>query len=111
MAKDGLNKVIEGEINNDDYFQSIKEEYKMETKRILLKGLSYAYSPDPFYLSATDCGWELQPGEKCVMKMKYHPEKTGGDSTSLKITSNDPDEPTVVVDLQGRGFVLIVLPN
>ncbi len=205
MAKDGLIKVIEREINDKDNFKSRKEEKKMVTKRILrivlgmlfvvvlaigcdskggnpagpedtgtgstnpgtgstnpgstsgetpapttptvpdidvsptsldfgvvkvgtssyplgevtiknvgtavLKGLSYSYSVDPFYLSATDCGYELQPGEKCVMKMKFHPTTPGTKSTSLHISSNDPDEPTVVVDLQGKGFVLIVLPN
>ncbi len=83
-------------------------EFTIKNVGTAVLSLSLTYSGDLSTLSATDCGYELQPGEQCVRKTKFMATTSGAKSGSLQITSNDPDEPTVVVHLSGTGFVLIV---
>jgi len=45
----------------------------------------------------------IKPEEKCQLKVVFHPTKEGEIIGSLKVISNDPDEPEIDVNLTGNG--------
>ncbi len=46
----------------------------------------------------------LTPSQSCTITARLRPASTGSFNDSLDIPSNDPDEPSVTVDLSGRGL-------
>jgi uncharacterized membrane protein len=53
--------------------------------------------------SFTPTSFTLPPGGSQVVDVTYAPVDLGPDTGSLEITSDDPDEPTVTLDLAGTG--------
>ncbi|RMD47266.1 MAG: choice-of-anchor D domain-containing protein, partial [Aquificota bacterium] len=45
----------------------------------------------------------IKPKEKCQLEIIFHPTKEGKIKGSLKVVSNDPDEPQINVNLTGSG--------
>jgi len=61
----------------------------------------------PFTVEDDACSNQtLAPGGSCIIAVRYAPPATGAGSDSLDIPSNDPDEPSVTVNLTGTGIVL-----
>ena len=58
---------------------------------------------ESFRLAALSTPLELAPGEETGVVVVYAPSASRADASSLLITSNDPDEPTVTVVLSGIG--------
>jgi len=54
-----------------------------------------------FTVSSSDCEAVLQPGDSCVLTVVFSPTTTGAKKTSMKIGSNDPDEPEFSISLVG----------
>jgi len=52
--------------------------------------------------ASNTCGI-ISAGGSCVIQLTFHPQSTGLKSSSLIITSNDPDQPEYTVNLQGTG--------
>ncbi len=70
----------------------------LEVSSITLTGLD----ADKFKL-ANVSGGILEPGEDHRIKVSFCPETLGTKQAEIKILSNDPDEPVVVVSLTGEG--------
>lgn len=62
--------------------------------------------PNPFqFLIMSDTGeTSLGASQSRVVEVAFNPTGPGEKTSSLRITSNDPDEPTVDVALSGTGF-------
>jgi len=61
----------------------------------------------PFSVQADNCSAQtLAPGANCTVVVRFAPVATGSASDSLNIPSNDPDEPSVTVQLTGTGIAL-----
>ncbi|MBK6983170.1 MAG: choice-of-anchor D domain-containing protein [Betaproteobacteria bacterium] len=52
---------------------------------------------------ATSCPPSLAPGESCLAKVSFTPASAGRHRSSLEIGSNDPDNPSAAVRLEGTG--------
>ncbi len=63
----------------------------------------FSLSPDPF--TGT-----LAPGEERQFTITYSPYDGGADPGRLEVTSNDPDEPLVAIDLLGNGLAPKICP-
>ncbi|MBX6423147.1 CFI-box-CTERM domain-containing protein [Thermosulfurimonas sp. F29] len=60
-----------------------------------------------FSISVDHCnGTTLNPGGNCTITVAFSPESAGSKNATLEITSNDPDEGTVLVALSGTGAVV-----
>jgi hypothetical protein len=60
----------------------------------------------PFSIMSNTCPISpatLAEGNSCVVTVRFAPVSIGGVSSSVTITSNDPDEGTVTVNLSGNG--------
>jgi hypothetical protein len=61
----------------------------------------------PFSVQTDNCSAQtLAPDENCTVVVRYAPVATGAASDSLNIPSNDPDDPSVTVQLTGTGITL-----
>ncbi len=59
----------------------------------------------PFHLiTSVPPSWPLPPGQSLTLELAFSPEVAAAYSGELKIFSNDPDEPVVVVNLSGQGY-------
>ncbi|MBW2617675.1 MAG: DUF1566 domain-containing protein [Deltaproteobacteria bacterium] len=60
---------------------------------------------DSFVKVSSTCGeiTNLAPGESCEVRVQFRPTTAGYHENYLRITSNDPDTPSVMVTLTGRG--------
>ena len=59
----------------------------------------------PFHLiTSVPASWPLPPGQSLTLELAFSPEVAAAYSGELKIFSNDPDEPVVVVNLSGQGY-------
>jgi hypothetical protein len=59
----------------------------------------------PFSVEDDNCSTQsLPPAGTCTVVVRYAPSTTGASSDSLDIPSNDPDEPSVTVQLTGTGI-------
>jgi PKD repeat protein len=52
-------------------------------------------------------GQDFNPGESATLRVTFSPTSEGLKTAQLNIPSNDPDTPTLVVQLQGRGAVSV----
>ncbi|MBN2496425.1 MAG: choice-of-anchor D domain-containing protein [Deltaproteobacteria bacterium] len=46
--------------------------------------------------------WDVQPGERVQVTIRFHPEHVGEHADALSIQSTDPDHPDLSVDVLGR---------
>lgn len=58
---------------------------------------------DQFGFAATVSPFTLAPGQSQNISVRFHPDSDGLKSAVLQITSNDPDQATVNVNLDGAG--------
>ncbi|MGB0386792.1 MAG: choice-of-anchor D domain-containing protein [Ardenticatenaceae bacterium] len=56
-------------------------------------------------------GFQLAPGATQVVNVTFAPSSATAMNETLTITSNDPDESTVTVDLQGQGLPPMLSPS
>lgn len=56
---------------------------------------------------ASSCPPSLAPGESCLAKVSFTPASAGRHRSSLEIGSNDPDNPSAAVRLEGTGCRLL----
>ncbi|MFK5948303.1 MAG: choice-of-anchor D domain-containing protein [Methylococcales bacterium] len=54
-----------------------------------------------FTVSGSDCNAVLPSGESCILTVLFSPATTGAKEASIKIGSNDPDEPELTISLTG----------
>ncbi|MCX7913865.1 MAG: choice-of-anchor D domain-containing protein, partial [Thermodesulfovibrionales bacterium] len=59
-----------------------------------------------FTISSNNCVGALVPNTTCQIKVKFSPTTAGQKQSSLTINSNDPDSPTVTVNLTGTGIII-----
>jgi hypothetical protein len=52
---------------------------------------------------ARECGATLLPGETCEIAIRFEPTEVGLQTGELRITTNDPQHPQLVVTLRGTG--------
>jgi hypothetical protein len=71
---------------------------------LLLGGIDAG--PAPFAIVADSCPAVLAPGGSCAVTVRFAPQGLGAFSGELVIASNDPDEPSLTVVLQGLGNTL-----
>ena len=55
------------------------------------------------FAATNNCPASLDPGLSCIATVTFTPVAAARQSGSLAISSNDPDDPTVTVDLSGTG--------
>ena len=62
--------------------------------------------PDASMFTLTSGGGNktIKPGKFTTIKVKFKPTSTGSRASTLKIVSNDPDEPTIDIPLIGAGL-------
>jgi hypothetical protein len=67
----------------------------------------------PFSVSETTCTppKTLPPTEKCTITLGFLPTAQGVASSSVGITSNDPDASSLQINLSGKGALLVVEPE
>jgi VWFA-related protein len=67
----------------------------------------------PFGISTDDCsGKTLAPTQKCALQVRFSPTSQGsGLSDSFDIPSNDPDRPSMGVNVSGNGRALRIVIN
>ena len=53
----------------------------------------------------------LPPTENCTITVRFSPTAQGAASSSFDITSNDPDEGSLRIDLSGKGALFLVDPD
>ncbi|MFQ6093549.1 MAG: thrombospondin type 3 repeat-containing protein, partial [bacterium] len=58
---------------------------------------------DPDFLP--DVGAVVDPGESFLVTVTFSPSSSGTKNGVLTVSSNDPDEPTLYVDVTGYGFL------
>lgn len=59
----------------------------------------------PFSVVTDNCSAQtLAPAGSCTVVVRFAPPTTGAASGSLNIPSNDPDEPSVIVQVSGTGI-------
>ena len=59
----------------------------------------------PFAVTADTCSSQsLTPGSNCSLTVTYTPTATGAQSDSFDITSNDPDESPLTINVSGTGL-------
>jgi hypothetical protein len=46
----------------------------------------------------------IKPGKFSTIKLKFKPTSTGSKASTLRVVSNDPDEPTIDIPLTGTGL-------
>lgn len=69
-------------------------------------GNSDALAP-PYAIVANNCsGQTLQPQDGCSITVQYAPLTIGTSINSFNIPSNDPDEPSITVNVNGTGQAL-----
>lgn len=62
-------------------------------------------APFSVVIDSDGCSAEtLAPDESCTVVIRYAPPATGPASDSLNIPSNDPNEPSVTIDVTGTGI-------
>jgi hypothetical protein len=52
---------------------------------------------------ARECGPTLGPREHCEITIRFAPERVGPQTGTLTVATNDPQHPTLVVELKGTG--------
>jgi len=63
----------------------------------------------PFELVADDCSnAALKPGNSCTFQVGFLPSSPGFFTDAVKILSNDPEEPSLTLTLEGEGTLLPV---
>lgn len=57
------------------------------------------------FAAAPDGGlpWTLEPGEKAGVEVTFAPEAAGAATATLRVASDDPDDPELAVPLEGVG--------
>jgi hypothetical protein len=63
---------------------------------------------------ADPCGattFTIAAGGSCSVSITFSPQSTGDKNANLDINSNDPDEPSVQVTLQGTGTSVVLIPD
>ncbi len=61
---------------------------------------------DPFSILTDNCSTTtLAPSDSCIITVRMRPTSIAHFNDSLDIPSNDPDEPSVTVNLTGRGVI------
>ena len=53
--------------------------------------------------AADECGPTLAPGHHCKITIRFAPEHVGPQTGTLTVSTNDPQHPTLVVELKGTG--------
>ncbi len=72
---------------------------------LTVTGLTLAGSPDfAINPSAPTVPFTVLPGGSVDVPVDYAPAELGGDSGTLEVASDDPDEPTVTASLSGTGI-------
>jgi len=75
------------------------------TAGLNITGISITDSSE--FSQTNDCGTPpvtLSPGDSCTVDVTFMPSSAGDKSANLGITSNDPDEPTINVTLNGTAI-------
>jgi len=77
-------------------------------------GLNATFTPSPSQFTTSISGVSnLTPGNSTNFQVRFHPTVPGVVSGTLVITSDDPDVPTITINLTGRGvrpMATLVLP-
>jgi len=77
-------------------------------------GVDIAAGTDPygeFSLSPGPWTGSLAPGEEKTFTASYAPFDGGADNSAVEVTSDDPDEPIVVIELLGNGLAPKICPQ
>lgn len=74
------------------------------THTLTFTGAQIALSGSDFAISSDSGQATLAPGASRVLGVTFSPSATGPDSGSITITSDDTDEPSVVISLDGIGI-------
>jgi hypothetical protein len=68
-------------------------------------------SAGPFGVSGITTPATIAPGGNATLKLAFSPTAAGSDSSTITITSNDPQTPTSIVSLSGTGTTAAVAPT
>jgi subtilisin family serine protease len=79
------------------------------TTYLIIGNIAQAYHlTAPFSIVTDNCsGLTFAPGESCTLTVRFAPISSGSFSDSFDITSNDPDEDLVMVNLSGLGKITL----
>ena len=64
----------------------------------------------PFSIVSNNCGSSLAAGTSCTFNVQFAPTAATGETDTVKINSDDPDQPNVNIDVSGTGTAVPV-PN
>jgi hypothetical protein len=74
------------------------------TAPLAIGQISLSGAQDDFELTHACSNTEVGPEETCSVSIRFAPQATGTKTATLSIPSNDPDTPTVTVELTGNGI-------